>query len=209
MQPADAASGIHPPCHRCGVGEFNGISMKRLGGKSGPVQGIDGDLTAMTCGRIDPRTKWRILRVTFDITAVARPVKRRIRGTGRFKRSVYRTDAEIRINRGFLYIALGLRSCAVSCLVSTVVSLFFFDLHCLSVCLFLAPTICQLVRPLSPGHNILFFFLKIVIRKCSKNFGGWKIFLLKSLFNDNNLFSSKKENMSSNTKIDLNTNDKY
>jgi len=28
--------------------------MKRLGGKSGPAQGIDGDLTAMTCGRIGP-----------------------------------------------------------------------------------------------------------------------------------------------------------
>lgn len=57
MQLADAASGIHPRIATgpwCGVGEFNGISMKRLSGKSGPVQGIDGDLTAMTCGRIDP-----------------------------------------------------------------------------------------------------------------------------------------------------------
>lgn len=82
--------------------------MKRLGGKSGPVQGIDGDLTAMTCGRIDPD---EMTDPASDIRYHGgSTVKRRIRGTGRFKRSVYRTDAEIRINRGFLYIALGLRS---------------------------------------------------------------------------------------------------
>lgn len=76
---------------RCGVcrriqRNFDETPGRKIRGRPGLAQGIDGDLTAMTCGRIGPD---EMTDPASDIRyhgGRARPVKRRIRGTGRFKR---------------------------------------------------------------------------------------------------------------------------